>query len=347
MTLTHLLLLLPIVQAQGPGPAPGEVGKFAWPPDSPKTLHYQATFTKERKLPKDVRDAEKAARKAARLYYPRRPPKQKIEMGMTIQLAVAQDKVKAKYATTLGKQSLRLKVRKPKRSSSKTKDAARESFAAVPFLSNSRISWVWGLPSSKSDEPMEVPLAALERRFEHTFNKAPGKGSMPGDLSGQFGDHLLPVLWVYPLPCWIGDLVHTLDLGGEPVIEGKSLIAEATQQLKVGYRKTHVEAVWTEASSVGFTLAYKIRVEQTVSRQRDGRAVDGKPTAWIFNIVGKGKYSFAVHAWDLIEEKVEARPKKLVDATMRALYDQVFSGVIKIQRVKPADPGKKKRRGRR
>lgn len=347
MTLTHLFLLLPIVQSQGSGPAPGEVGKFAWPPPSSRTLQYKATFTKERKLPKDVRDAEKAARKAARLYYPRRLPKQKVEMGMTIQLEVGADKIKAKYATTLDKQTLRLKVQKPKRASGKTKDATRESYAAVPFLSNSRISWVWGLPSSKDDEPMEVPLAALERRFEHTFKKAPRKGSVPGDLSGQFGDHLLPVLWVYPLPCWVGDLVHTLDLGGEPVIEGKSLIAESSQQLKAGYRKTHVKALWTETSSAGFTITYKIRVEQVLSQQRDGRGLDGKGTAWVFDIEGKGKYSFADHAWDLIEEKVQARPTKLVDAVLQALYDQVFSGVIKIQRIKSANPNKKKNKRRR
>lgn len=347
MTLTHLLLLIPLVQQPGSGPAPGEVGKFVWPPVATKTLLYEATFSKQRKLPKDVRDAEKAARKAAGLYYPRRPPKQKIEMGMKIKLEVSGDKVKGSYATKLTRQSLRLKVRKPNRSGKKPGGAAPESFAAVPFLSNSRISWVWGLPSGKGEEPMEVPLAALERRFDHTFHKAPKKGSIPGDLSGQFGDHILPVLWIYPLPCWIGDLVHTLDLGGEAVIEGKRLMAEGTQQLSLGYRKTEVDLFWTQASSSGFSVTYKIKVDQFMSQRRDGRGLDGKTANWLFKIDGKARYSFTDQSWDSIEEEVEARPKTLEDATMRGLHDQVFSGVIKIQRVKPDGTGKKKKRRRR
>lgn len=344
MTLTHLLLLIPLAQQPGSGPAPGEVGKFGWPPAAVKSLRYTATFTKERLLPKDVRKAEKAARKAARLYYPSRPPRQKIEMGMSIQLDVSPDKVKGIYATSLGKQSLRMKVVKPKRSSGKI---SSKTNAAVPFLSNTRISWVWGLPSSKGEDPVSVPLAALERRFDHTFQKAPRKGTVPGDLRGQFGDHLLPVLWIYPLPCWIGDLVHTLDLGGEAVIEGKSLMAEGTQQLKLGYRNTEVESLWTQASSSSFDLTYKIKVEQLISEQRDGRPLSGETGIWTFQIEGKSKYSFADQAWDQIEEKVIARPKDLSDATMRSLHDEVFSGTIKIQRIKTTDSSKKKKKRRR
>ncbi len=347
MTLTHLLLLIPLAQQPGSGPAPGEVGKFRWPPEAVKTLHYTATFTKERLLPKDVRSAEKAARKAARLYYPSRPPKQKITMGMSIQLDVSPDKVKGIYATSLGKQSLRMRVIKPKRSSGKTGKALTQANAAVPFLSNSRIPWVWGLPSSKGEDPVSVPLAALERRFDHTFQKSPRKGTVPGDLRGQFGDHLLPVLWIYPLPCWIDDLVHTLDLGGEAVIEGKSLMAEGTQQLKLGYRNTEVESMWTQASSTSFDLTYKIKVEQLVSEQRDGRPLSGETGIWTFQIEGKSKYSFVDQAWDQIEEKVVARPKKLNDATMRSLHDEVFSGTIKIQRIMPAASSKKKKKRRR
>ena len=193
---------------------------------------------------------------------------------------------------------------------------------------------------------MEVPLAALERRFDHTFSKAPRNGTHPGDLSGQFGDHLLPVLWVYPLPCWVGDLVRTLNLTDEPVIEGKSLMAEASQQLKLGYRKIHAEAMWTEASSAGFTINYKLRVEQVLSQGRDGRSTDRPGAAWVFKVEGEGKYAFSDQAWDLIQEKVEARPGKLLDTTMRALRDEVFSGTIKLQRIKSTKK-KKKRRKRR
>ncbi len=345
MVLTHLLFLLPLLQQPGAGPAPGEVGKFFWPPAASKTLRYQASFSKERKLPKDVQKAEKAARKAGGLYYPGRPPKQRVEMKMDIELEVGPGRIKGTYSTSLGKQSLRMKVRRPKRG--KSADAAMESGAAVPFLSNSRIGYVWGLPSSKGEELSEFPLAAFERRFDYTFTKAAKKGSVPANLNGQFGDHLLPVLWVYPLPCWIGDLVHTLDLGGEAVIEGKRLIAEGTQQVALGYRNTRAELLWTQASSGGFSMTYDIKVEQLMSKRRSGQGLMNRTGYWLFDIKGKATYSFSAQAWEAIEEKVTARPKALDDTTMRNLRDQVFAGEIKILRTKASSKKKVRRRRRR
>ncbi len=77
MALAPLLLCLSLLQQPGSqdAPAPGEVGKLRWPPVVATTLHYKATFTKERKLPPDLLRAETAARKAAKLYAPRRPPR--------------------------------------------------------------------------------------------------------------------------------------------------------------------------------------------------------------------------------------------------------------------------------
>ena len=352
MGLTYLLLLVPLLQQPGPrgGPAPGEVGKFRWPPAASKTLHYKATFTKERKLPKDIQKAEKAARKAAKLYAPSRSPKQRIELSMDIQLQVDGDKIVGTYKTKLGKQSLRMQVHRPKKSPGTVKNASTAETSAVAYLGNNRISWVWGLPSAKGETGMDVPIAAIERRFGKTFTRAARKGTKPEDLRTQFGDHLIPVIWTYPLPCWIGALVSTMDLGGEAVIGGKRIIRDGTQNVKLGYRNTRVDGLWTKASASSFTLKYKLDIEQFVSQERDGRSIEKKGSKWMFHVEGLATYSFPEQAWDSIVETVTARPKDLPAAKLRALHDEVFSGTIKIQRV-PAprakgNKGKKRRRRR-
>ena len=216
MTVTLLLALLPLVQNPGSagGPAPGEVGKFRWPPTVEQTLEYKAKFTKVRRLPADLLRAEKAARRAARLYVPSRPVQQRVEMSMDIELAVGGQTVEASYATTLGKQSLRLIVHRPERRRGEPVAAAVTPAKTVPFLGNDRIRRVWGVPSARGESKLEVPLAALERRFQQTFHTAGAKGTAPEDLRRKFGDHLLPVVWIHPLPCWLSDLVHTMELGG-------------------------------------------------------------------------------------------------------------------------------------
>ncbi|MHC4513252.1 MAG: hypothetical protein ACYTGW_09760 [Planctomycetota bacterium] len=348
MALTHLLLVLPLLQQPGSGddPAPGEVGKFRWPPTVQRTLQYKATLTKERKLPPDLLRAEKAARKEARLYAPRRPPRQRVEMSMDIQLKVNKDTVDATYTTSLDKQSLRLEVLKPKKTRARPKDAAAPPPKDVPFLGNDKIPAVWGPPASKADKKLQVPLAALARQFHHMFRKAGQKGTAPEDLRIRFGDHLLPVVWTYPLPCWIGDLVSTMDLGGEAVIGGKRLIRDGSQFMKLGCRNVRVDAIWTQASAANFTLNYKLSVEQFISETRDGKPIQGRTTMWLFDIDGVGKYSFQDQAWDSIVENVRGRLKEIPDAKMKALHDEIFVGTIKIHRVGTAG-GKKRRQGRR
>ncbi len=352
MALAHLLLLVPLLQQPGAqdGPAPGEVGKFRWPPVAATTLHYKATFTKERKLPPDLLRAEKAARKTAKLYTPRKQPTQRVEMAMDIQLKVNKDTVDGTYTTSLNKQSLRMEVLKPRKTQKTRKtrgamDAKAPPPAKVPFLGNDKIPAVWGLAEVKSDRKLQVPLAALERQFHHLFRKAGRKGTEPEDLRIRFGDHLLPVIWNYPLPCWIGDLVTIMDLGGEAVIGGKRLIRDGTQLVKLGYRKVHVDAMWAQASASNFTLTYKLTAEQYIGETRDGKPIQGKTLRWMFDIDGVAKYSFAAQAWDSIHEKVSARLKDTPEAKMRAIHDEVFMGTIKIQRVFTG--GKKSRKRRR
>ena len=194
--------------------------------------------------------------------------------------------VVGKYSTTLGKQSLRLDIPKPKtkpRNTSRGKpvDASTAKTAnTAPVLSNKLVGWVWGLPSGKGEEDMTFERAAIERTFEHTFEMAGGKGTTPSDLRQKFGDHAIPVLWTYPLPSWVGTLVSTMDLGGEAVIGGKKIIRDGTLQLSTGYRNTRVEGMWTKASAASFTLKYKLKVEQYVSMERSGRPLT-KSLTWI------------------------------------------------------------------
>ena len=157
---------------------------------------------------------------------------------------------------------------------------------------------------------------------------------------------MLPVVWIHPLPCWLSDLVHTMELGGEAVIPGKRLMREATQSLPLGYRNIRVDALWTQASSSSFTLTYELRVEQFVAQQRDGRPIRGETTYWLFDVEGVAKYSFRDQAWDSIDEKIRARPKKISDEKMKFLRDEVFTGTIEIRRA-AASRGKKPRSRRR
>ena len=346
MALVHLLVFLAVLPPPAPQgtPAPGEVGKFRWPPVAPTTLHYEAMFTKERKLPADLLRAETAARKAAKLYAPKKAAKQRVEMSMTIKLKVNKDTVDGTYTTSLDKQSLRMQVVKPKATRARPRDAQAPPPTAVPFLGNDKIPAVWGLAEAKNDKPLRVPLAALERQFHHMFRKAGRKGTEPEDLRTRFGDHLLPVIWNYPLPCWIGDLVTIMDLGGEAVIGGKRLIRDGTQSVKLGYRKVRVDAMWAQASASNFTLTYKLTAEQYIGETRDGKPIQGKTLRWMFDIDGVAKYSFAAQAWDSIHEKVSARLKDTPEAKMRAIHDEVFMGTIKIQRL--GTVGKKSRKRR-
>jgi hypothetical protein len=344
-----ILLLVPLLQQPGSGPAPGEVGKFRWPPVAAKTIYYEATLTKERKLSTAVAKAEKAARKAAKLYVPSRSPKQRVEISMGIELTVDARDIKATYTTKLRKQSLRMNVLRPKTIRTGIKNASTGVAPAVPFLGNDRISSVWGLPPEKGHRGVDVPLGALDRRFTQKFKRASRKGVIPEDLRAHYGDHLLPVVWTFPLPCWIGSMVATLDLSGEAVIGGKQLLRDATQYVKLGHRETRAEGMWTKASSSGFTLKYKIDVEQMVAQQRDGKPLEAETTRWLFHIEGLATYSFREQAWDSIVETVTGKPKNLSAEKLRALHDEVFLGTIKIRRVEGPGKGKRKpgKRGKR
>ena len=44
----------------------------------------------------------------------------------------------------------------------KVAEASYESDKAVAFLSNARVTWVWGLPSSKGDDNVEVLFYGVE-----------------------------------------------------------------------------------------------------------------------------------------------------------------------------------------
>ncbi len=180
------------------------------------------------------------------------------------------------------------------------------------------------------------------REQQYLLNTLSRQNAELGDLNKKFGDHLIPVLWTYPLPCWIGTLVSTMDLGGEAVINGKRLIRDTTQHLAFGYRNTRVEGLWTNASSAGFTLTYKLKIEQFVSRARDGGPLRDETTKWLFDVEGLATYSFRDQAWETITEKVHARPKELPDDRLCTLYDEVFAGTIKIRRVRETK-GKKQR----
>ena len=329
-----MLALLPSVQG-GVDPATGAVGTINWPPKGAKKLVYEATLTKERKLPKELAATVRAARKEAGLFAPKRVRRQRVEMTMRIVLDCRKKFVESTCQTRLKKQSLLLKVEKPRKKRGRTPKGKPAEAASndVPMLGNDR-RFVWGSPDKRGGKPIVVPLAALERSFSQRFDRKGKRGVETADQRRHFGDHLLPVLWNHPLPCWVGEVTDGVDLSGQAIISGKSLMREATRSLPLGYREADIEVRFHDASTSAFTLGYKLKVVQHVSQERDGKPLQGKSFRWQFDIEGKARYSVTRQIFLSIEEKVTAVPVDMPAAKMAQLRDEAFVGTIQIKLAK-------------
>lgn len=322
-----------LLQIQGDGVA----GRIYWPPERAGSVFYEASFKKQRIVSKVTEAAFKKACKAAKLRRSGREPKQFVEVGMQIELLFG-SRLKGKYKTTLGKNKLLTKFHRPK-----------VKAKAVPPLDNSTIEAVWGRPSEKNRrKSVRRSASSIERSFSLEFQRKRA-GGLASTLK-EFGDHLLPVIWDHPLPCWASLMVDVMELNREGVVKGKSLIRDRTDHHALGSRSVRVELWFDEVDGKRVTLKYSMIIKLIVSKTRDCKAALKKGWVWRLEVKGRAAYSLADQAFIEIREAVTGRlhePSKSGDKIFD-LRDEEFKGSILIKRVPP--PGekkkKKKRRGR-
>ena len=324
----HLLLsLFPLLLS---GPAAGQV--FRWPPRGPASLYYEASFLKTRAPTKET---QKALRRVWKRTFHRLPPKvkkQQVSLDLSIRLECRPREVQGFYKVSRVKQSLRLKLRKPRKGEK------------APLLGNDWVDRLWGPPSKKGEKPLSLPRTSLERTFRAVFPRETG-GAVPArDMGRLFGDHLLPVLWKYPLPCWAEAAVRLMELDKETAVEDKSLLRDCTEHLDMGDCQTRVEIWYRNVGKTRFTLEYTLKCEVLVAMTRDLEKPLEEGYKWRFLVKGKAVYSAADRAFEKIDETVRATLPGPPEKMLLPLRDQEFTGRIQIRRVPPPKAKKKKKR---
>ncbi|MBM4059932.1 MAG: hypothetical protein FJ265_02400 [Planctomycetes bacterium] len=327
MSLVTTMLCLPLLQQPPPAPT------FVWPPQQQTVQNYRARLAKARTLSKELATAERKAREAAGLPTPSRPPPQQVSLEIDVELQPGADAVVARYATRLqGRPQLRLRLRP---------DPPPPGEAAPP-LGNDSLLLVWGHADRPGQTDLELPEAALQRRFEQRFLRQ-DRGVARGDFAALYGDHLLPLLWEQPLPCWVGHMADVVELHGQPAVAGKSLIRDGSGSHPLGHRETRVELQMPEASADAFTIRYTMQVRQTVDHSRDlRRRVESYD--WVFAIDGEARYAASQQAFVRIREQVRAWPERHGEALLRQLADQAFTGSIDVERVREEPKPEPRRR---
>jgi hypothetical protein len=324
-----LLLVIPFAQAPAPAAPPDTL---VWPPVHATPQLYTVRLHKARELDGELAAAEKAARKELGLPVPAQPPRQSVAVTMDVEVRGGGDEVQVRYTTRLGEtRGLRLQLRPA--------DAAAPT---PPPLGNEHVDAVWGLADAARQPDLVVSRAALERTFEQRFRRQ-GAGVAAADFGALYGDHLLPVLWDQPLPCWIGHMAAVLDLGREAAIDGKTLIRDGSGQFPLGHRETRVELAFTKVAGRTFTIRYELKVQQTVHHSRDLRR-RAPASAWTLEIEGEADYSAAEQGFERITERVRARPGPLDQQRAARLRDEAFAGTIEVARVRAPAKGSKPRK---
>ena len=203
-----------------------------WPPTTGPTLHYQARFTKERTPDTALQEAVRKARKARNLPTHRRPPRQKVEVAMEIGLTPTPTGPEGTYRYDLERQSLRLRWIGNKK---------KGEVETPPALGNHLVGRLWGEASVRGEKPLALVKAGMAGTVQGHFRRSRPAGTLPAALSRRLGDHLLPLLWTRPLPCWTGEVVALLALDRETPVAEKTLIRDGTDFIPLGNRSLRVE----------------------------------------------------------------------------------------------------------
>lgn len=329
MGITTMLMLLPLAQQPQ-----GADGAFVWPPAAGKPLRYTARLRKERELSVELARAERDAREALGLPRPARSLRQSVAVEMDVELRPEDEHLVAVYTTRLAEPpKLRLRL---------LPGAPGEGEALPEPLGNAAVDAAWGHADEEREHALEIERAALERSFEQRFARDPRGGVRRADFTALYGDHLLPVLWEQPLPCWIGHMADVLELNGAAAVEGKTLLRDGSGSFPLGFRETRVELDFVEVSGDSFTVRYKMKVRQLVGCTRDLQGDLQQPFDWVFDIEGEADYVLADQSFVRIRETVTAWPENPGEELLARLRDEAFAGTIEIERV--TGSGKDRRR---
>lgn len=311
-------------------PAPQDGPRFVWPPVRDQPLRYRVELRKTREPDGELAAAVRAARAALDLPAAR-PQRQSVALQVDVALQAGAEAVEATYTTALtGRPTLRWRLLAP---------AADRT--PGPF-GNDRLE-VWGEPDQRGEAAPAVHRDDLERTFAQRFVRDERGGTRPAPVQEQFGDHLLPLLWDQPLPCWIDRMAGVVGLAGEAAIEGKTLIRESSGSFPLGHRETRVELAFTKVAGDAFTFTYAMTVRQQVTKTRDLRENLAAPWWWHFAIAGEAEYSVAEQAFARIREQVTGRPLEMSEEQLARLRDEAFTGTVAVER----QPDEAPRGGRR
>ncbi len=301
-----------------------------WPPFHSDPLNY---LVKTRKVVKLSKETLRALKKLYREKKLKRPPgklKQYVENQVFVSLRGGKNEIIAEYETRTLKHSLRMKIDKSK----KTKEPSSP-------LGSERAGEVWGYSREGRKLKAKVPLDSLSRKFRVVFTRN-GPYAAPRLLNGFYGDHLLPVMWNYPLPCWVEAVVPAMELDKEAPIPGKSLIRDASLPMPLGDRHMRIEVRYNESSGGVFAFTYKLELKQMISWTRDREKILKKGYLWLFEIQGKASYSTSKQAFTEVKEKIRARLKDPPEWKLMEIHDEEFEGSIEARLLHP--PAKKKKK---
>jgi len=311
-----LLCLLSALLEPPPQQPPHPPKRIQWPPAAGAAQDYRARLAKERRLSPETL----AAIQEAGLPRPPRAPRQRAETSFSILLEAAPAGLTGRYRSTFAHQGLRLQL---------VKTPGTEP---VGPLGNDLAARVWG-PAAK-EPPLRLPQGCVERSFEASFPAGRPAGPSPGPLERHFGDHLLPVLWTAPLPCWVLELFRVLEIEDEDPVPGKSLIRDRTDLTPQGSRSTRAELWFKEAPEGCCLMDYALRVE--LPTPRAGPGAKGPPGLWLIEVRGSALFGLRERAFVRVDESVTGRLKEPTPARLAALLDEEFAGTIEIRGPAPA-----------
>lgn len=315
--------VLLLALAQDPAPTQTAPDQLVWPPLLAAPQQYAIRLQKTRQPDRELAAAEKAARKELGLFQPAQPLRQSVTLAIDLELRGGDQEVQVRYTTRLIEaKGLRLQL--------------RDAVPGASPIGNEHVDAIWGLADTSWEPDFTAPRSALERTFEQPFRRIRG-GVATVDFRPHFGDHLLPVLWDGPLPCWIGPMIAVVGLDQEAAIEGKTLIRDGSGNFPLGHRDTRVEVVFVKVAGRSCTLRYQLTVRQQMHKTRDLQQPRRPVVQWVFEVAGEAEYSAADQGFERIREQVRARPADLDGAATARLRDEAFEGSIEVVRVrKPA-----------
>ncbi|MBK8975239.1 MAG: hypothetical protein IPM29_04895 [Planctomycetes bacterium] len=317
-----------LVVLLAPQDAPDSSARFRWPPPaSAPTASYRIELFKARTLEPGLSQAERAARRAAGLYAPSRPPRQELTLVVRAELTPDADRIAGAYSLTVVRESLRWEL------------------IDEPAGDSSPIAFdrLWGPPDQQRDANQVVARNRIEGEFLHATRRNAPLAAPPDAPDG----HLLPVFWEGALPAWIEHVIAVAELDGVPVVPGKRLIRESIVSNALGQRTSRAVVSFVRASPGGVELEYGLTVTQRADHRRsDGSRLD-RPFEWRIEVQGEAAYAPASGHLERLDERVKGYPLDPPADLLLVLRDEAFEGRIRLELVPKETTGERPERRRR